>query len=66
VLALDGHQNDQVAGAVGLEYLQIRFATAAEVFGKRVNSLVRGVKLTPGPRSRLTPLGCRFIPLGRL
>jgi hypothetical protein len=66
VLALDGHQNDQVAGPVGLKDLQIRLTTAAEVFGKRVNSLVRGVKPTPGPCPRLAPLGCRFIPLGRL
>jgi hypothetical protein len=39
VLALDGYQNHQVAGHVGLEDLQIRLAVAAEILGKRLNGL---------------------------
>ena len=48
VLALDGHQNDQVARAVGFpKTCQIRLATATEIPGKRVNGLVRVVEPAP-------------------
>jgi hypothetical protein len=58
VLALDGHQNHEIAGRVGLEDLQIRLAMAVEILGKRCNGLVRGVKTTPGARRPTAPSAC--------